>query len=133
MPSYAQRKVANYRQVQQATTTPGQRVVMCYDTIIRDLEKALAAFGGDSPDRFVDIHNALHHACLIIRELEMALDHDADPGLCASLGDIYGFWLDQLSMANSRKDPRPIQPIVELAHGLRDAWRQASRASSGGM
>jgi flagellar protein FliS len=130
MPSYAQRKVANYRQVQQATTTPGQRVVMCYDAILRDLDKALAAFGESSPNRFVDIHNALHHACLIIRELSLALDHGADPGLCASLGEIYGFWIDQLSTANAKKDPRPVQSIVGIVRELRDTWQQATRSAA---
>jgi flagellar protein FliS len=133
MPSYAQRKVANYRQVQQATTTPGQRVVMCYDAILRDLEKALAAFEDSSPGRLVEIHNALHHACLIIRELELALDHGADPGLCASLGEIYGFWVDQLSTANAKKDPRPIRSIMGIVRELRETWHQATRSAAGSV
>lgn len=132
MPSYAQRKVANYRQVQQATTTPGQRVVMCYDAVIRDMEKALAAFEDTSPGRFVDVHNAIHHACLIVQELELALDHGAAPGLCASLQDMYGFWTEQLSAANANKDPRPIAPLLEIVRELRDTWQQAARAAASG-
>ena len=130
MPSYARRKVASYRQVQQATTTPGQRLVMCYEAIIRDLEKAKEAFEDTSPNRFADVHNALHHAHQIINELVLALNTDAAPDLCESLAGLYRFWIDQPSDANVQKSPGPITDVLDMVRDLRDTWRQADRAAA---
>jgi len=130
MPSYARRKVASYRQVQQATTTPGQRLVMCYDAIIRDLEKARTAFEDTSPNRFADVHNALQHAHQIVNELALALNRDAAPDLCESLGGLYRFWIDQLSEANAKKSPEPLADVLDMVRDLRDTWRQADRAAA---
>lgn len=133
MPSYAHRKVASYRHVQQATTTPGQRLVMCYDAVIRDLEKAIAAFDDPSPSRNVEVHNALDHASQIVHELQLALDRSAAPELCASLDDLYGFWMREFSEANANKTPAGLPPIIEMIRELRDTWHQAARAASGGI
>jgi flagellar protein FliS len=127
MPSYAQRKVASYRHVQRATTTPAQRLVMCYDAVVRDLEKALVAFDDPSPNRLADVHNALHHAHQILVELQLALDDQAAPDLCTSLRDLYDFWLSQLSEANVRKDPAPVAAILDMVRDMRDTWQQAAR------
>jgi flagellar protein FliS len=126
MSSYARRKVASYRHVQNATTTPAQRVVLCYNAVARDLEKALRAFDDTSPDRLVDIHNALNHARLILNELRLALDKNAQPALAESLDDLYGFWINAMSDANAKKDPAPLRDIVDMVREMRDAWQQAA-------
>lgn len=130
MSSFARKKIANYRQVQKSTTSPAQRVVMCYDRVQRDLETAVKAFDDDSPSRFATIHNAVDHAGQILLELQLALDNAAAPELSDSLQDLYTFWINHLSDGNARKDPEPIRHVLEMISEMKETWQEAARAAA---
>ena len=133
MPGIARKKLASYRNVQKSTTTPAQRVVMCYDAIIRDLNQADAAFDDTTPDRFAVIHNALSHATQIIMELKGALDPAVAPELCDTLSGLYAFWIEHLSEANAKKDRGRIGQVREMLKELRDTWHEANRKAASGQ
>ncbi len=118
--------MANYQRVTRNTASPGQRVVMLYDGILKSLRTAREATQDDSPSRFETIHNELQHSEQIIRALISALDFNADSDLAQTLEDLYLYWIDRLSQANVRKDPEIIEEVEGLVSDMRETWQKAA-------
>lgn len=119
-------RLSSYKKVKITTADPGQRVVMLYDGILKDLRLAQEAFQENEPDRFETIHNHLTHAQDIIFELQMALDKERGGDIAKSLDDQYSFWLNQIHEANFRKDPEYLPGIYDIVSDLREVWNQAA-------
>lgn len=119
--------IANYQKVQVKTASPGQRVVMVYEGITKNIKMALQAFSDDSPKKFETIHNCLTLAEKLILELKIALDRERGGEIAESLDSLYDYWIEQLSLANSKKDSTPLKDIYQMVKDLTDSWRQAAR------
>mgnify|MGYP006300800775 CR=1 FL=1 len=118
--------MASYRRVTRNTASPGQRVVMLYDGILKCLQTAREATRDDSPCRFETVHNELQRADRIIHAMISALDFTADSLLAETLQDLYLYWIQRLSDANMNKDAAIIEEVEGLVSDMRDAWQQAA-------
>ena len=100
----------NYRKAQFNTASPGQRVVMMYESLGRELKKARHNLLKINEDiKFIEqAHNSISLAQQIILELKLALDKEKGGDIAQSLEDLYEFWISQLSDANIKKEAKII-------------------------
>ena len=113
----------SYRQIATQTAPPGQLVLMLFDGVLRDLDKALLGFTHtDLADRNSAIHNNLQHAVEIIRELNCALDMEAGGQLAETLRNLYAYFERRLIESNVKKNRKGIEEVLPMLKQLRDAW-----------
>ncbi len=104
------------------TASPQRLLVMLYDRLALDLERAQAAFtAGDRTEANLQ----LQHAQDIVLELHSSLQVDAwesGPRLAA----LYSWLLGELVQANVKADRNRVASCLQVVEPLRDAWRQAA-------
>jgi flagellar secretion chaperone FliS len=105
-----------------ATASPTRLLVMLYDRLVLDVQRAVEALrAGNHPES----HNQLVHAQDIVIHLRSTLKvevWDGGPGL-ASLYD----WLHvQLITANMKKDVALTEGCLSIVSDLADTWRTAA-------
>jgi flagellar protein FliS len=104
------------------TASPQRLLVMLYDRLALDLERALTALGdGDRQAAGVQ----LQHAQDIVLELQASLRVDAWEG-GPRLAALYTWLLTELVQANVRGDRNRVASCLQVVEPLRDAWRQAA-------
>ena len=111
-----------------ATASPQQLLVMLYDRLALDLERAEAAI--TSGDRAVS-NEQLQHAQEIVLELRASLRVDIWDG-GPRLAALYSWLLTELVQANVKNDLRRVADCRRIVEPLRDAWRQAATALAAG-
>ncbi|GAB3216267.1 hypothetical protein GCM10027586_07720 [Kineococcus gypseus] len=106
-----------------ATASPAALLVMLYDRLVLDLQRA------EDAQRVGDretAHTNLIHAQDIVRELQVGLDvtkWDGGPGLMA----LYTWMVQELVAANLTGDAERTAAVrVDTAEPLAEAWRQAA-------
>jgi flagellar protein FliS len=105
-----------------ATASPQQLLVMLYDRLALDLERAEEALvGGDREQA----REQLLHAQEIVIELRGSLRVDVWEG-GPRLAALYGWVLGELIQANLKADVRRVRDCRRIVEPLRDAWRQAA-------
>ena len=113
------------RYVTDAVTTmsPAQLLVMLYDRLVLDLDRAEAALQtGHSA------HQHLLHAQEIVLELRSSLrtaEWDGGPGLAS----LYDFLHLELVRANVTRDPGATEGCLGLVSDLAATWREAAMAT----
>jgi flagellar protein FliS len=109
------------------TATPAQRVVMLFDRLALDLQRAVDST--DSTDQFAaGVH--IGHATPIVAELLGSLDQTAG-GPADNLGALYTFLLNELTAARVDNDTVRIKPLQAIVAGLRDAFAEAAATLAG--
>jgi len=116
-----------YQKVQADTATPGQRVIMVYNGIVKNLKIALDAFATDTPQRFETINNALQLSEKLILELQLALDKENGGEIAKNLESLYIFMRRHLSDANVEKKPAKVQEVLKLVEDLLKSWTAAEK------
>ena len=103
------------------TASPARLLVMLYDRLCLDLERAQTALiaGEREP-----ASAALVHAQEILMELRRSLRTDGWDG-AANLSSIYTFLLGELMKANIRQESDRVAACLATVQPLRDAWRAA--------
>ena len=104
------------------TASPGQLLVMLYERLVLDLQRATDALRSGEHSQ---AHAPLLHAQDIVLELASSLRvdvWDGAPGLAA----LYDFLYRELIRANVHKDLAAAEFCLESAAALRDTWRQAA-------
>ncbi len=104
------------------TASPGRLLVMLYDRLVLDLDRATAACAHADVER---AHEALVHAQDVVSELQGTLDIDTWPA-AGRLSEVYDFVLEELCAANITKDPRRVEACRRVIAPLRAAWREAA-------
>jgi flagellar protein FliS len=105
-----------------ATASPQQLLVMLYDRLALDLERAQAAlFAGDR----ATANDQLLHAQEIVLELRSSLKVDVWEG-GPRLAALYDWLLTELMQANVKRDVNRVSSCRQVVEPLRDAWRQAA-------
>jgi flagellar secretion chaperone FliS len=105
-----------------ATASASQLLVMLYERLVLDLQRATDALRGGEP---AQAHDPLLHAQDIVLELRASLRVDAwegGPGLAALYDYLYG----ELVRANVEKSLSTAEFGLHLASTLRDTWRDAA-------
>ncbi|MGY1695236.1 MULTISPECIES: flagellar export chaperone FliS [unclassified Geodermatophilus] len=104
------------------TASPQRLLVMLYDRLALDLERALTALGdGDRQAAGAQ----LQHAQDIVLELQSSLRVDAWEG-GPRLAALYSWLLTEMVQANVRADRSRVRSCLQVVEPLRDAWRQAA-------
>ncbi|MDT0275638.1 flagellar export chaperone FliS [Blastococcus goldschmidtiae] len=110
-----------------ATASPQQVLVMLYDRLTLDLERAqVAAADGDR----ARANDELQHAQAIVLELLSSLQVDVWEG-GPRLAALYHWLLSELVQANMKMDGNRIASCRQVVEPLRDAWRQAAASLAG--
>lgn len=122
------RKANPYRQTKLKTATPLQRVILCYDGILKDLNGAIALLAEPSPSQIEAINNKFIHANKIVVELKMALDLEQGGEVAENLDRLYEYWITRISEANVHKDAEIAREIAGLVSDIRESWVQAQTA-----
>jgi flagellar protein FliS len=110
-----------------ATATPARRIVLLYDRLWLDIQRAQAAQDcGDATAR-----DHLQHAQQIIAELLGSLDATAWSG-AADLASLYSYLLREL--IDEVLEPRPgrLAATTKIVSDLRTSWQQAEAQLQGG-
>ncbi len=105
-----------------ATASPQQVLVMLYDRLALDLERAQAAVARGARE---DASEELQHAQAIVLELLSSLQVDVWEG-GPRLAALYNWLIGELVQANIKLDSNRISACRQVVEPLRDAWRQAA-------
>lgn len=111
-----------------ATASPHQLLVMLYDRLALDLERAESALEEGQKEA---ARGPLMHAQEIIINLRGSLRvevWDGGPRLAA----LYAWLLTELIQANLKGDIRRVRDCRKVVEPLRDAWRQAAASLAAG-
>jgi flagellar secretion chaperone FliS len=104
------------------TASPQRLLVMLYDRLALDLERAQAALAeGDRQEA----SGQLQHAQDIVLELRSSLQVDAWEG-GPRLAALYTWLISELVQANVKADRNRVASCRQVVEPLRDAWRQAA-------
>ncbi|MFN3865152.1 MAG: flagellar export chaperone FliS [Demequina sp.] len=106
-----------------ATAAPATLLLMVYDRLVRDLERAEAALRDGRRDL---ANTELLHAQDILAELSATLDCEVWDGADQLLG-LYTFITTTLIDANITGDMDKVVACRGLVEPLREAWQQAAR------
>jgi len=114
-----------YRQTMVQSRSPLELVVMLYDGALRFLKEHEEAMRrGD----LIAKRDALSKSFAILSELQSTLNVDQGGDTAASLDSLYTYMINRLTEANLQKNPAPVQEVITLLSGLRDAWGAVAQA-----
>ena len=105
-----------------ATASPQQLLVMLYDRLALDLERAQTALAAGDHE---ESSRQLLHAQDIVTELHSSLRVDVWDG-GPRLAGLYAWLLTELINANVKRDSNRVASCLQVVEPLRDAWRQAA-------
>jgi len=111
-----------------ATASPQQLLVMLYDRLALDLERAEEALLAGNKDVS---HAQLLHAQEIVLELRASLQVDVWDG-GPRLAALYSWVIGELIKANLKGDVRRVRDCRSVVEPLRDAWREAALSLAAG-
>src|SRR4051812_34455766 len=109
-----------------ATASPQQVLVMLYDRLALDLERAQKAVAAGERS---EASEQLQHAQEIVLELLSSLQVDAWEG-GPRLAALYNWLLSEMITANVKGDSNRVASCRQVVEPLRDAWRQAAATLS---
>jgi flagellar secretion chaperone FliS len=114
-----------YRQTHVQSRSPLELIVMLYDGAIRFLRETEDAMRrGD----LVAKRDALSRVFAILSELQGTLNVEQGGETAASLDSLYTYMIDRLTEANVQRKTAPVQEVITLLSGLRDAWATVAQA-----
>ncbi len=112
-----------------ATASPQQLLVMLYDRLALDLERAGTALAaGDRQEAGAQ----LTHAQEIVFELRSSLQVDVWDG-GPRLAALYAWLITEMVQANVKGDRNRVASCLQVVEPLRDAWRQAAASLAGSV
>jgi len=106
-----------------STATPAQRIVMLYDRLGLDIERAA------STEASSEASPHIRHAQQIVAELLSSLDASVWAG-ADDLAAIYGYLLTELIGCNSQPDPDRLRSVGVIVADLRSSWHEAGQQIS---
>ncbi|MGY1732354.1 flagellar export chaperone FliS [Geodermatophilus sp. SYSU D01045] len=110
-----------------STASPQQVLVMLYDRLALDLERARTAL---AEGRRADAREQVRHAQDIVFELLGSLRVDAWEG-GPRLAALYNWLIAELNQAIVKQDANRVRSCLQVVEPLRDAWRQAAAGLAG--
>ncbi|MDR0434722.1 MAG: flagellar export chaperone FliS [Gracilibacteraceae bacterium] len=113
----------NYKQQAIYNMTPPELLILIYDELVKRVHLSETALENKDID---GAHKHLLRAQDIIRYLSVTLKDGYE--ISGTLDKLYDFFLQQLVLANVRKDPAILAEILPMIEELRDAWHQAGKS-----
>jgi flagellar protein FliS len=110
-----------------ATASPQQLLVMLYDRLALDLERAQQAVAdGDRAEATEQLQHAQEIVLELLASLRVEL-WEGGPRLAA----LYDWLIRELSLSTIKPDVNRIGSCRSVVEPLRDAWRQAAASLAG--
>ena len=110
-----------YRQNEISTSSQGKLILMMYDGAIKNARMALQCIEkNDISGRGLHIRKT-HD---IINELSLSLDQEKGQQVAKRLEELYQFIMKQLTLANIKGEPKPIESVLRILSTLKEAWEQ---------
>jgi flagellar protein FliS len=107
------------------TASPARLIVMLYDRLLLDINRAMAA--QDAGDD-VAAREQLSHASQIVSELLGSLDTSGVWAGAGNLASLYVFLINELMTAGLAATPGRLVKCRQIVFDLRSAWQQAEVA-----
>jgi len=114
-----------YRVAAVQSATPVQLVCMLYDTLVRDLTRALDAIDSKNIETRAE---EVKHALLVLDQLEAWLDFNNGGEAATSLSRFYAVARSRIVEGHAKVDPALFQEQIRLFLEVRSAWEQAEAA-----
>jgi len=118
-----------YRANSILTATPGQLVLLLFDSALASLAAAKEGFARSPSDlrRYEVINRHLRKAQRIIRELSHSLNFENGGDFAPLMHRLYDYYHRRLYEANVQKRIEPVIEVERLLGELRDAWAEMLR------
>ena len=117
-----------YRAAAVQSATPVQLVCLLYDTLVRDLTRALGAIEGQNVEtRAFEVK----HALLVLDQLEAFLDPVNGGETAAALSRFHANARVRIMEGHGKVDPALFQEQIRLFLEVRSAWEKVDPARTG--
>lgn len=116
------KQATRYREMQVMAASPGELVVIVYDHLLAQLQRAQQLTGATHMDARSD---ALEKARAALCELLVTLDVEKGGPLGTQLSAIYSFLLGELTTLGVRPEPARFERIIRIIRDLREAFAHA--------
>jgi len=113
-----------YHQATAFGATAVGQVVALYDTILRDIHRAMAAMAAGHVEKRV---NAVNHALLVIGELQGVLDFERGGDAARNLNSFYTVTRAMINEASVNTSREKFQEVVSMYTKLRSAWSRVEQ------
>ncbi len=116
-----------YRVTAGTSATPVRLVVMLYEQLIKDLQRALSAI----QKRDIETRSReLSHALVVLGQLQGTINHQNGGDVAGNLDRFYFLLRADLVEAQFKVAPHLLQKHLKSLIDLREAWLQVERAES---
>lgn len=114
-----------YKKTAIETLSPGQLILLLFDTAWDNLNKIEKLFSEDfSVQQQEKIHNTIMKTYKIFVELQNCLDFKPSQELASRLYQLYDYICRQLIQANAKKSVQHVQEARKILEPLRESWRE---------
>ena len=118
---------SSYKETKVKTASQGQLIIMLYDEVIRQLNKAVELLDLNNkqkkdPGRIEQISKAVMKAEEIITELMVSLDFEQGGEISKNLFSLYTWFNRELLDANITQDIHRMLTVKDMISDLRNAW-----------
>jgi flagellar protein FliS len=113
---------SSYQQDSARGASPVGMVIALYDTILRDLRRAQAAFAAGNVETRV---SELNHALTVIAHLQSVLDRQRGAEAAQRFDRFYQITHALILDANVRPTPESFLNLINMYGSLRHAWQEA--------
>ncbi len=121
------RELSRYQEIEIRTATPTQLVLILYDAILSNLQKARQHLAhGEVEGRT----RCINKASSVLTELQTNLSFEAGGQIAQSLDRLYRYIKKRIFEANLKQDAAPLTECIRLLGGLREAWTEVVRNES---
>ena len=114
--------VNKYKQTSVTTASKGQVLLMLYEGAIKFCRQAIEA---TKTNRRADKGIYILKIQDILNELSLTLDHNVGGDISKELEKLYNFMVMQITEANIKNDPKPLEVTLKLLETLYDGWKGA--------
>ncbi len=116
----------NYRKIAVESASPAGLVILMYDTLVGDIQRAVAAMhAGNIEERC----QHMHHAFQVLQQLELFLDLQNGGDTAKSLLQFYDYLRAVLLEAQCKQSIALMEKQIALILEVREAWQTLDAAA----
>lgn len=114
--------VNKYKQTSVTTSNRGQILLLLYEGCIRFCKQAIEA---TKAKNYAEKGKFILKIQDIINELTVTLDHNQGGEISKELERLYNYMIEQITEANIKNDPKPLEIVLKLLETLHEGWKGA--------
>lgn len=110
---------SKYKQTSVTTASRGQVLLMLYESCIKSCKLAIEALKNKN---LAEKGKHILKAQDIINELSVTLDHNIGGDISRELERLYNYMIEQITEANIKNEPKPLEITLQLLEKLYEGW-----------